>query len=167
MSPPLRRFVPHPPHSFGDYFKEEAIEWAWKCLIEVYGLDESRLYATYFGGNDQAPPDNEARDIWLKYLPASRVLPFDAADNFWEMGATGPCGPCVEIHYDRIGGRDAGEMVNADLPDVIEIWNNVFIQYNREADGSLRKVSGGRVGGGEWGIKPNERRVGTPGRSIA
>ncbi|GMH50878.1 hypothetical protein TrRE_jg12376, partial [Triparma retinervis] len=126
--------------SFGDYFKEEAIEWAWACLIDVYGLDKERLYATYFGGNDQTPPDHEARDIWLKYLPASRVLPFDAADNFWEMGATGPCGPCVEIHYDRIGGRDAASLVNADLPSVIEIWNNVFIQYNREADSSLRKL---------------------------
>jgi alanyl-tRNA synthetase len=113
---------------------------AWKCLTEEFKLDTSRLYATYFGGDDSTPPDLDARDIWLKYLPAERVLPFDAADNFWEMGATGPCGPCTEIHYDRIGGRDAAKLVNADLPDVIEIWNNVFIQFSREADGSLRKL---------------------------
>ena len=126
--------------SFGDYFKKEAIEMAWKCLTEEFGMDPERLYATYFGGDDSSPCDDEAREIWLQYLPPERVLPFDAKDNFWEMGATGPCGPCTEIHYDRIGGRDAAALVNADLPDVIEIWNNVFIQYNREADGSLRSL---------------------------
>lgn len=126
--------------SFGQYFKEGAISLAWRCLTEEYKLDTSRLYATYFGGDDSSPADLEARDIWLKYLPADRVLPFDAKDNFWEMGATGPCGPCTEIHYDRIGNRDAAALVCADLPDVIEIWNNVFIQYSREADGSLRKL---------------------------
>jgi alanyl-tRNA synthetase len=126
--------------SFGDYFKEGAIEMAWKCLTEEFKLDPERLYASYFGGNDSSPADLEARDIWLKYLPANRVLPFGAEDNFWEMGATGPCGPCTEIHYDRIGGRDASSLVNADLPDVIEIWNNVFIQFSREADGTLRKL---------------------------
>mmetsp|Transcript_4481 Transcript_4481/g.5128 ORF Transcript_4481/g.5128 Transcript_4481/m.5128 type:complete len:975 (-) Transcript_4481:141-3065(-) len=126
--------------SFGDYFKEEAIAMAWSCLVDEFKLDPSRLYASYFGGGENTPPDLEARDIWLKYLPTERVLPFGAADNFWEMGATGPCGPCTEIHYDRIGGRDAATLVNADLPDVIEIWNNVFVQFNREADGSLRPL---------------------------
>ena len=114
---------------------------AWQCLTEEYKLDPTRLYATYFGGDDSAPCDTQARDIWLQYLPADRVLPFDAADNFWEMGATGPCGPCTEIHYDRIGGgRDAAALVNADLPDVIEIWNNVFIQFNREVGGELKPL---------------------------
>mmetsp|Transcript_11226 Transcript_11226/g.14085 ORF Transcript_11226/g.14085 Transcript_11226/m.14085 type:complete len:979 (-) Transcript_11226:115-3051(-) len=126
--------------SFGQYFKQGAIKMAWQCLTEEFKLDTSRIYATYFGGDESTPCDTEARDIWLQYLPAERVLPFDAADNFWEMGATGPCGPCTEIHYDRIGNRDAAALVNADLPDVIEIWNNVFIQFNREADGSLRPL---------------------------
>uniref|UniRef100_A0A7S4MEB0 Alanine--tRNA ligase n=1 Tax=Odontella aurita TaxID=265563 RepID=A0A7S4MEB0_9STRA len=129
-----------PDRSFGDYFKEGAIDMAWQCLTEEFKLDTSRLYATYFAGDSQTPVDDEARKIWLKYLPPERVIPCGAEDNFWEMGAVGPCGPCTEIHYDRIGGRDAAALVNADLPDVIEIWNNVFIQYNREADGSLRPL---------------------------
>lgn len=128
--------------SFGDYFKKEAISWAWELLTVVYKLPEENLYATYFGGDEKLglEPDLEARDIWLTVLPESRVLPFGCKDNFWEMGDTGPCGPCTEIHFDRLGGRDAAALVNADDPTCIEIWNNVFIQFNREADGSLRPL---------------------------
>ncbi|XP_042064791.1 alanine--tRNA ligase-like [Salvia splendens] len=128
--------------SFGDYFKNEAIEWAWELLTKVYKLPSDRIYATYFGGDEKLglPADFEARDKWLQVLPPNRVLPFGCKDNFWEMGDTGPCGPCTEIHFDRIGGRDAASYVNNDDPTVIEIWNVVFIQFNREADGVLKPL---------------------------
>ncbi|XP_047317942.1 alanine--tRNA ligase-like [Impatiens glandulifera] len=128
--------------SFGDYFKKEAIEWAMELLTKVYMLHTDRIYATYFGGDEKAglAPDNEARDIWLTFLPPGRVLPFGCKDNFWEMGDTGPCGPCTEIHFDRLGDRDAASLVNNDDPTCIEIWNIVFIQFNREADGSLKSL---------------------------
>ncbi|MEO0513185.1 MAG: alanine--tRNA ligase [Planctomycetota bacterium] len=128
--------------SIGDYFKAEAIDWAWEFLTGVCGLGGDRLYATYFEGNpDQGlAPDHEARDFWLKHLPKSHVLPGNMKDNFWEMGETGPCGPCSELHYDRIGGRDAAALVNRDDPDVLEVWNLVFIQFNREGPTELKPL---------------------------
>lgn len=125
--------------SFGDYFKDEAIAWSFELLTKVYGIKPDRLYATYFRGEPSLglPPDEECRQLWLKYLPADHVLPGNMKDNFWEMGETGPCGPCTEIHFDRIGGRNAAKLVNTGDPDVLEIWNNVFIQFNREEGGKL------------------------------
>ena len=120
------------------YFKEQAIHYAFDILTTVYQLDPNRLYATYFMGDDNVPMDVESRDFWSKYLPPDHVLPCTAKDNFWEMGDTGPCGPCTEIHYDRIGnGRNAAALVNQDDPNVIEIWNIVFIQYNRDVEAAL------------------------------
>jgi alanyl-tRNA synthetase len=128
--------------SFGDYFKEEAITWAWDLLTKVYGIPADRLYATYFGGNEKAglAPDTEAQAIWRRFLPDNHIIPGNMKDNFWEMGDTGPCGPCSEIHYDRIGGRDASAIVNQSDPDVLEIWNNVFIQFERLDNGTLRTL---------------------------
>ncbi|KAL1960746.1 hypothetical protein VTO42DRAFT_6576 [Malbranchea cinnamomea] len=129
--------------SFGDYFKKEAIQYSWDLLTKVYGLDPSRLYVTYFEGDKASgiEPDLEARDLWLSVgVPEDHVLSGNMKDNFWEMGDQGPCGPCSEIHYDRIGGRNAAHLVNKDDPNVLEIWNNVFIQYNREPDRTLRPL---------------------------
>lgn len=130
--------------SFGDYFKTEAISWAWELLTEVYKIDKTKLYATVFEGSaeDGTSLDEEARQTWLKYLPEDHVLLGDKYDNFWEMGDTGPCGPCSEIHIDlrsdeEIAAVPGRELVNKNNPLVIEIWNLVFMQYNRKANGEL------------------------------
>jgi alanyl-tRNA synthetase len=127
--------------SFGDYFKAEAIEWAWELLTKRWGLDPSRLHATYFGGNAEQglEPDYEARDLWKKItgLPDDHIHPGNMKDNFWEMGDTGPCGPCSEIHIDRTPDKSGGKLVNAGDARVMEIWNLVFIQFNRRPDGKL------------------------------
>ena len=133
--------------SFGDYFKKEAIEWAWELLTREYGLPESSMYVTVFGGDDQEhlERDDEAYDYWKKILPEERILYGSKKDNFWEMGDMGPCGPCSEIHIDlrpeeERAGTPGRDLVNKDHPLVIEIWNLVFIQYNRKADGSLENL---------------------------
>ncbi|MCB0704630.1 MAG: alanine--tRNA ligase [Saprospiraceae bacterium] len=133
--------------SIGDYFKEEAIDWAWELLTEVYKLDKNRLYVSVFQGDESEglERDNEAATFWKKHVPEDRILYFDKKDNFWEMGDTGPCGPCSEIHYDlrtpeQQLAKDARELVNNDDPLVVEIWNLVFIQFNRKADGSLENL---------------------------
>ena len=130
--------------SFGDYFKNEAIDWAWELLTEVYGLDKSRLYATVFEGSetDGTQLDTEALEAWKRHLPEDRILLGNKKDNFWEMGDTGPCGPCSEIHIDLRSDEEraavpGASLVNKDHHLVIEIWNNVFMQYNRKASGEL------------------------------
>lgn len=133
--------------SFGDYFKKDAIEWAWEYLVDILKLDPKRLYATIFEG--YAPEglerDNEAAAIWGQFLPAERIINGNKHDNFWEMGDTGPCGPCSEIHIDLRSDEERAKvdglsLVNQSDPQVIEIWNNVFMQFNRKADGSLEQL---------------------------
>jgi alanyl-tRNA synthetase len=130
--------------SFGDYFKKGAIEMSWELLTKVYGLDPDRLYVTYFEGDKAAglEPDLEAKELWKGVGVAdNHILPGNMKDNFWEMGDQGPCGPCSEVHYDRIGGgRNVAHLVNMDDPNVLEIWNNVFIQYDRQKDRSLKTL---------------------------
>ncbi len=130
--------------SFGDYFKKEAIEWAWELLTHVWGIDKTRLHATYFEGKPEAglEPDNETRDLWATVTDIDRdnIHPGDMKDNFWEMGDTGPCGPCSEIHIDLTPHKSGGDLVNAGDHRVIEIWNLVFIQFNRAADGKLTSL---------------------------
>ena len=133
--------------SFGDYFKEEAIDWAWEFLVTRMGIPADRLYATVFEGSreDNLERDSEAAGYWEKYLPKDRVLNGSKKDNFWEMGDTGPCGPCSEIHVDLRNDEQrkqipGSELVNKDHPLVIEIWNLVFIQFNRRANGSLEEL---------------------------
>lgn len=133
--------------SFGDYFKKEAIAWAWELLTEIYKLNKSRLYVTVFEGDEKEnlPFDQEAYDEWKKWIEEKRILKGSKKDNFWEMGDTGPCGPCSEIHIDLRSDEerkqiDGATLVNKDHPQVIEIWNNVFMEFNRKADGTLEKL---------------------------
>lgn len=134
--------------SFGDYFKEKAIDYAWEYLVDVLKLNPNDLYATVFEGSDEEglERDNEAASIWLKHLPADHIINGNKHDNFWEMGDTGPCGPCSEIHLDSRSAEEKAakpgrELVNQDDPQVIEIWNIVFMQFNRKANGSLEPLS--------------------------
>jgi len=133
--------------SFGDYFKKEAIAWSWELLTEVYKIPKDKLYVTYFEGDEKEglDKDQEAYDLWKQYVDESHILPGNKKDNFWEMGDTGPCGPCSEIHVDCRTDEeralvDGATLVNADHPQVIEIWNNVFMQFNRLKNGSLQSL---------------------------
>ncbi|WP_436517317.1 alanine--tRNA ligase [Ekhidna sp. To15] len=133
--------------SFGDYFKKEAIEWAWELLVDRFNLPEDRFYATIFEGDssENLDQDTEAKEIWMQFLPEERVLNGNKKDNFWEMGDTGPCGPCSELHIDlrpqsEVDKAPGKDLVNQDHPQVVEIWNLVFIQYNRLANGSLENL---------------------------
>jgi len=138
--------------SFGDYFKEEAIDWAWELFVDVLGIDRESLYATVFEGDaaDSLEADTEAYEFWKKHLPESRILWGSKKDNFWEMGETGPCGPCSEIHVDIRTSEEkeklpGAELINKDHPEVIEIWNLVFIEFNRLKDGSLQALKSKHV----------------------
>ena len=138
--------------SFGDYFKREAISWSWELLTEVYKIPQDRLYATVFEGDEKEglPPSSIALNKWKEILPAEHIVFGNKKDNFWEMGDTGPCGPCSEIHVDCRSDEERKAtpghlLVNKDHPQVIEIWNNVFIQYNRKKDGSLEPLSATHV----------------------
>ena len=133
--------------SFGDYFKKDAITWAWELLTDVYKIDKERLYVTVFEGSveENVPFDQEAYDTWKLFVPESRIINGNKKDNFWEMGDTGPCGPCTEIHYDGRSDEerakiDGATLVNSDNAQVIEIWNNVFMEFMRKADKSLEKL---------------------------
>src|SRR5688572_27112593 len=133
--------------SIGDYFKKEAIAWAWELLKERLQLPTHRIYVSVFGGDseDGLPEDTEARELWKEWISEDRILSFSKKDNFWEMGDTGPCGPCSEIHVDMRSDEEIAlvpgkDLVNAGHPSVIEIWNLVFIQYNRKADSSLEQL---------------------------
>ncbi|MES1217090.1 MAG: alanine--tRNA ligase [Bacteroidota bacterium] len=131
--------------SFGDYFKKEAIEWSWELLTKVYKIPEDKIYVTVFSGDENLPKDEEAIVEWTKWVKPDRILSFGKKDNFWEMGDTGPCGPCTEIHVDCRSDEarkaiDGKTLVNNDHPQVIEIWNNVFIEFNRLKDGRLEPL---------------------------
>ena len=133
--------------SFGDYFKKESLSWAWELLTRVYQLPADRLYVSVFEGDDKEGLafDQESYDIWLTMVPASHIVRGNKKDNFWEMGDTGPCGPCSEIHYEMRSDQERAQqdgalLVNADHPEVIEIWNNVFMEFNRLVDGSLQAL---------------------------
>ena len=133
--------------SFGDYFKKEAISWAWELLTEIYKINPESLYITIFEGdsNENLEKDHEAYDIWKEIVPKEKILLGNKANNFWEMGEQGPCGPCSEIHIDlrstdEKSSLPGAKLVNQDHPQVVEVWNLVFVEFNRKADGSLEQL---------------------------
>ena len=134
--------------SFGDYFKKDAIKWAWELLTEIYGLDRDRIYVTVFEGDlkDGLAHDNDSENFWLQFMGSNRIINGNKKDNFWEMGDVGPCGPCSEIHYDLRNDSerkkvDGADLVNKDHPQVIELWNLVFIEFQRLSNGVLKPLS--------------------------